>query len=91
MFITPLGPEEAEARGRFVEILATRSGHNNFRAAGTAGQSASWTLSGLILALIMALDTSIASQLTQEEKIQLAIKAPQDGTISSQRKADPCL
>jgi len=35
----------------------------------------------------MASDTSIASQLTQEEKVQLAIKALQDGTISSQRKA----
>ena len=35
----------------------------------------------------MASDTSIPSQLTQEEKIQLAIKALQDGTIPSQRKA----
>ena len=29
----------------------------------------------------------MASQLTQEEKIQLAIKALQDGTIPSQRQA----
>jgi hypothetical protein len=35
----------------------------------------------------MASDTSIDSQLTQEEKVQLAIKALQDGTILSQRKA----
>ena len=35
----------------------------------------------------MPSDTSMASQLSQEEKIQLAIKALQDGTIPSQRKA----
>jgi hypothetical protein len=35
----------------------------------------------------MASDTSKASQLTQEERIQLTIKALQDGTIPSQRKA----
>jgi hypothetical protein len=35
----------------------------------------------------MASDTSMASQLTQEERVQLAIKALQDSTIPSQRKA----
>jgi hypothetical protein len=49
--------------------------------------SASWTLSGLILALTTAPDTQMASELNVEERIQLAVKALQDGTIPSQRRA----
>jgi hypothetical protein len=44
-------------------------------------------LSGLILALTTASDTQMASEINLEERIQLAIKALQDGVIPSQRKA----
>jgi hypothetical protein len=71
---TPLGPD-------------CRSGHPLFQATQTEVGSASWTLSGLILALIMTSDTQMASELTQEERIQLAITALKDGTIEHLRKA----
>jgi helix-turn-helix, Psq domain len=41
----------------------------------------------LTLALAAVPDTRMALELNQEERIQLAIKALQDGTIPSQRRA----
>jgi 20S proteasome alpha/beta subunit len=41
----------------------------------------------LILARATVLDTQMAPELDQEERIQLIIKALRDGTIPSQRRA----
>ena len=66
---------------------ATQSSHPLAKPPKQQVSQLPYTRPGLILALIVASDTSMASQLTQEERIQLAIKALQDGTIPSQRQA----
>src|SRR2546423_5021163 len=73
-------------------VLATRSGQPPGRATFPGPlfqvpEQRYGQLPGLIFALTTASDTQMPSELNVEERIQLAIKALQDGTGPSQRRA----